>query len=34
MTDFIFIYSVVVAIIFLIWLVFVIRMYNELNKYK
>ena len=32
--DFILIYSIVVAIIFVIWLFFVVRMYNEMDKYK
>jgi len=32
--DFILIYSIVVAIIFVIWLLFIVRMYNEMDKYK
>ena len=32
--DFILIYSIVVGIIFVIWLLFVVRMYNEMDKYK
>lgn len=32
--DFILIYSIVVAIIFAIWMVFVVRMYNEMDKHK
>jgi len=32
--DFILIYSIIVAIIFVIWLFFVVRMYNEMDKYK
>lgn len=30
--DFILAYSIFVAFIFLIWMVFVVRMYRELNK--
>jgi len=30
--DFILLYSIIVGIIFLIWLVFVVRMYHEMNK--
>lgn len=30
--DFILLYSIIVGIIFFIWLVFVVRMYNEMNK--
>ena len=32
--DFILIYSIVVGIIFVVWLLFVVRMYNEMDKYK
>ena len=32
--DFILIYSIVVAIIFVVWLFFIVRMYNEMDKYK
>jgi len=32
--DFILIYSIVVGIIFVIWLLFVVRMYNEMDKYQ
>ncbi len=30
--DFILIYSIVVALIFLVWLVFIARMYNKMNE--
>lgn len=30
--DFILIYSIVVAIIFVVWMLFVVRMYNEMDK--
>lgn len=30
--DFILAYSIFVGVIFLVWMVFVIRMYRELNK--
>lgn len=30
--DFILAYSIFVALIFLVWMVFVVRMYRELNK--
>lgn len=30
--EFILIYSIIVSIIFLIWILFVIRMYNKLNE--
>ena len=29
--EFILIYSIIVAVIFMIWIIFVIRMYNKLN---
>jgi hypothetical protein len=32
--DFILIYSIVVAIIFVVWMLFVVRMYNEMDKHK
>lgn len=30
--DFILIYSIIVALIFLVWLVFIARMYNKMDK--
>ena len=30
--DFILIYSIVIAIIFLVWLVFIARMYNKMDE--
>jgi len=30
--EFILIYSIVVSVIFMIWILFVIRMYNKLNE--
>lgn len=30
--DFILIYSIIVALIFLLWLVFIARMYNKMDK--
>lgn len=30
--DFILIYSIVVAFIFVIWMLFVVKMYNEMDK--
>ncbi len=30
--DFILIYSIIIAIIFLVWLVFVARMYNKMDE--